>query len=71
MYQKLKNTICERNITVNRLAKMANITPQDLYAAVKGQRPFFPSYRKRISEALRVSEDELFEEPYSKEFTCK
>lgn len=60
MYEKLKREMSEQHITTNRLAKMANITPQDLYAALAGKREMFPGWRKRIAEALGVPEEALF-----------
>ena len=60
MFNELKREMSEQHITTNRLAKMANITPQDLYAALAGKREMFPGWRKRIAEALGVPEEALF-----------
>lgn len=60
MFDELKNEMVKRHITTNRLAKMAKITPQDLYAALAGKREMFPGWRKRIAEALGVPEEILF-----------
>ena len=62
MYQKLKTLLYERHITRNRLAKLSDITPSDLYTALDGKKPMYPNWKKRISEALDVPEEELFEE---------
>lgn len=59
-YKKLLTVIDERGISRYRLAKMANITPQDLYAVLGGKRTLFPSWRMRICKALEMSEEELF-----------
>lgn len=60
MYKKLLTVIDEKGISRYRLAKMASITPQDLYAVFSGKRIMFPSWRKRICEALEMTEEELF-----------
>lgn len=60
MYKKLLTVLDERGISRYRLAKMASITPQDLYAVLSGKRIMFPSWRNRIIEALNMSEEELF-----------
>ena len=62
MYTNLKKEMEKRNLTTNKLAKLSNITPQDLYAAFKGNKPMYPSWKKRIAEALEMDEKELFEE---------
>lgn len=60
MYKKLLSVIEEKDITRYRLAKMAHITPQDLYSVLGGKRTLFPSWKKRICEALEMTEEELF-----------
>lgn len=60
MFDNLKSEMDKQHITTNRLAKLASITPQDLYAALAGKREMFPGWRKRISEVMGVSEGELF-----------
>ena len=61
MFELLKETMLDKDIKPYTLAKKANITPSDLYSALKGQRPMFPNWKKRISKALGVPEEELFE----------
>ena len=60
MYQKLVEKMRQKNITTHKLAKLSNITPQDLYSALSGKKPFFPSWRKRVAEALDSTVEELF-----------
>ena len=60
MYQKLVETMRQKNITTHKLAKLSNITPQDLYSALSGKKPFFPNWRKRVAEALDSTVEELF-----------
>lgn len=38
----------------------ARINPADFYQAVNGKKPFFPAWRKRLADALDVTESELF-----------
>ena len=60
MYQKLVEKMRQKNITTHKLAKLSNITPQDLYSALSGKKPFFPNWRKRVAEALDSTVVELF-----------
>ena len=62
MYQKLVEKMRQKNITTHKLAKLSNITPQDLYSALSGKKPFFPNWRKRVAEALDSTVEELFSE---------
>lgn len=62
MFEKLLETIDEQGISRYRLAKLAGITPQDMYAMLAGRRPLFPSWKERICKALNTSADELFPE---------
>ena len=62
MYDSLKEIMKEKNITTHKLAKLSNITPQDLYAVLSGKKPFFPNWRKRVAEALDSTVEELFAE---------
>lgn len=61
-YTKLRKVMQERGISTRRLAIDAGIVPQSLYAALGGTAPFWPGWRKRVAEALGMSEEELFEE---------
>ena len=60
MYFELKEIMKEKNISTHKLAKLSNITPQDLYSALSGKKPFFPNWRKRVAEALDSTVEELF-----------
>ena len=60
MYQRLLNVINDKGISRYRLSKLANITPQDMYALLSGKRPLFPAWKKRICDALQMDEEELF-----------
>jgi predicted transcriptional regulator len=50
----------ERNLSKLQLALETKIAPADLYCAINGKKPFYPAWRRRISEYLKVSEEELF-----------
>ena len=60
MYENLIKLLEERGLTKYRLAKMSNISPQDLYTALNGYKPMYPGWRKRIAEALEIPENVLF-----------
>ena len=62
MYQKLVEKMRQKNITTHKLAKLSNITPQVLYSALSGKKPFFPNWRKRVAEALDSTVEEIFED---------
>lgn len=62
MYEHLKAILDERGITKYRLGKMARISTQDIYSLFTGKKPLYPNWKKRISDALGVPEEELFEE---------
>lgn len=62
MQTKLKTKLEELNITAYRLAKITGITTTDVYALKNGKKPAFEGWKKRISEALGIPINELFEE---------
>ena len=62
MYTKLKKTLAEQDITIYRLAKLSKISTQDLYTALKGKKPMYPNWKKRIAEALNTDVESLFNE---------
>jgi hypothetical protein len=59
---KIHEVMLARKISQRKLSIMAGITSQDLNQALHGKKPFFPAWRKRVSTALDVPEDELFPE---------
>lgn len=60
MLEKLKSEMEKRGIKGYTLAKLSDIAPSDLYGALNGKKPMFPNWKKRIAEALKVDESELF-----------
>ena len=60
-YEKLINVLKEKNLSKLQLALKAGIAPSDLYCALNGKKPFYPSYKKRIAEYLQIDEKDLFE----------
>ncbi len=63
---KLREVLRTKEITQFELSRKSNVTPADISAVLNNKKPCFPAWRKRISEALDTSEEELFPE-YSKE----
>ena len=57
---KLLDVLNERNISKLQLALEVGITPSDLYCALNGKKPFYPKYKRKISEFLQIDEAELF-----------
>lgn len=62
MYEELKNVIAQSGKSRYRVAIDSGISPSDFYSALKGDRKLFPKWRKRISAALGIPEEELFPE---------
>ena len=62
MFQKLKATMQEKNITTNKLSFMSRIAAPDLYCAMNGKKPMYPNWKKRIAEALDTDVESLFNE---------
>lgn len=60
--QRIKLACEKENISLSRLLMSVNIHSSDFYQAINGRKPFFKSWRQRISEALKVNEEELFTE---------
>jgi hypothetical protein len=64
--ERIKSACEEQKVTISSVLMSSKINSGDFYQAVNGKKPFFKSWRLRISEALKMSEDELFPE-YQKE----
>ena len=64
---KLNDVLKEKGISKLKIAMMANITPSDFYQAINGKRSFFPAWRKRVSQALKMDEADVFPEYERKE----
>lgn len=60
MYEHIKMLLKERGLSKLQLAMKAGINPSDLYQALSGNKPMYPAYRRKLSEALGVPEAELF-----------
>lgn len=58
----LKEAMKQKGLSGNKLAFKTFIAPSDLSQAINGKKPFFPSWRKRISEVLGIPESVLFPE---------
>lgn len=62
MFKKLKEEMSRQGLSMNKLALKAEITPTDLSYAMRGKRPMFPNWKKRIANVLGVPAAELFPE---------
>ena len=62
MLIKLAEILEQKHISRYRLAKMTGIHNQDIYAIIKGKKPLYDGWKKKIAEALEISESELLEE---------
>jgi len=56
----LMEVLEKRKISRLQLALQAKVTPTDLYLAIAGKKPFYPAWKRRISEYLQINESELF-----------
>lgn len=52
----------EKGMSVYRLSHLSQIASPDLYNALSGNRPMYPKWKRNISLALEIPEEELFEE---------
>ena len=50
-----------KGISKLQLACKCGMATTDLYSAINGNKPFYPKWRKRISEYLEVDEQTLFD----------
>jgi predicted transcriptional regulator len=57
---KLTRILEERNLSKLQLSLKAGIAPSDLYRAINGKIPFYPKWKRQVSEYLQVSQDEIF-----------
>lgn len=62
MYDKVRQKVIERYGSINKLAKVIDVSAQDLYCAFNGKKPFFPKWRMLVAEALSMDVEELFPE---------
>lgn len=62
MFERLKEEMNKQDKKAFSLAKQADINPSDLYSALKGDRPMFPNWKKRIAAVLGKPESELFDD---------
>lgn len=62
MFNKMKNEAKKQNLSMNRLALKAEITPSDLSCAINGKKPMYPNWKKRIAAVLNCTVEDLFPE---------
>lgn len=63
MYDELIREMQRKKITGYKLAQLTNISKPDIYSALKGKKPFYPAWRRRIAAALNVPENKIFPDP--------
>ena len=59
---KLRRVRTEKGYSLADLVRLTGIHESDISQLERGLRPAFPDWRKRLSRALKVPEDELFAE---------
>ena len=52
MHDELRRRVESKFGSVNKLAKVIDIAPCDLYSAFNGNKPLYPKWEKKIKEAL-------------------
>lgn len=62
MFEALKEEMKKQHVSGYRLAKMIDIDRSDLSCAMRGIKPMYPGYKRRIAEALGRPVVELFPE---------
>lgn len=60
IYPKLEAVMNEKSVTRNKLSKLTGIAPTDIYGALNGDKKLFPGWKRRIADALGVSESDIF-----------
>jgi lambda repressor-like predicted transcriptional regulator len=57
---RINTLLKSRGMSKLQLAQLSGIAPSDLYLALKGSKPFYPDWRRRVSRALGISEESIF-----------
>ena len=60
IYQKLKDELRERNLSIRQCARACDIDCCNLTNCLNGKKPMYPKYKRVISEHLGIDEDVLF-----------
>ena len=60
-YMNLRNELKKRNISIRKLALNAGIVPQSLYSAINGRSKFWPGWKKKVADSLKMDISDLFE----------
>ena len=61
MYDYLREVMKKRGLSQNQLAMDARIAPSEFSKAINGRIPWYPKWRKGVSDVLGIPEHELFE----------
>ena len=60
MYERLKEEMAKKGTNTHALALELKISPINLYKSLKGEKPFYPQYRKKIANFFNKEEEYLF-----------
>lgn len=69
MYERLRQELEDRQLSERKLAIMAGLAPQSINAAMNGNVKFWPGWRKKVSIALGMAEQDLFPEDAQRQET--
>jgi lambda repressor-like predicted transcriptional regulator len=67
LLEKIRCLCKKKNMSIAAMMRSANMHSCDFYQAVNGKKPFFPAWRRRISEVLEMPEEELFPEYFTEQ----
>ena len=60
MKNQLKSILEAKEMSAYKLAKITGIKSQHIYSIMSGKEFAYPSWRKRIAEALQLPEESIF-----------
>lgn len=66
MYDKVRQKVIDKYGSINKMAKVINVSAQDLYSAFGGKKPFYPKWRELVAKAIGESADIIFSEEWKK-----
>ena len=64
MYDTVRQKVIEKYGSINKLAKVIDVSAQDLYCAFGGKKPFYPKWRMLVAEAIGEDESVVFGEEW-------
>lgn len=60
MYDNVREKVIDKYGSINKLAKVIDVSAQDLYCAFNGKKPFFPKWRMLVADAIGEDENVFF-----------